>query len=98
MAGSIKDWFGLFQEAFRCMKPGGYIESFDTSGGFESDDKTVLDNSAMAQWGKIFAEAGEIMGRSFDILGEDLQRRGLEAAGFVDLKEVYYKVRVRCLA
>ena len=37
MAGSIKDWFGLFEEAFRCTKPGGYIESFDTSGGFDRD-------------------------------------------------------------
>lgn len=92
LAGSIQDWPALFKEAYRCTKPGGWIQSFDTSGGFESDDGSVKENSALSQWGKIFAEGGRMLGRSFSLFEEEIQRRGIEEAGFVDLQEANFKV------
>ena len=92
LTGSIQDWPALFKEAYRCTKPGGWIESFDTSGGFESDDGSVKENSAIAQWGKIFAEGGKMLGRTFRMFEDRIQRRGLEEAGFVDIQEVDFKV------
>jgi hypothetical protein len=58
-----------------------------------SDDGTVKPGSALDTWGRLFVESGEKIGRSFKIISEDLQRKGMEAAGFVDIQTVKYKVR-----
>lgn len=50
--------FALFQEAYKSLKPGGYIESYEPSSRIESDDGTVFDESALSQWEKFFVEGG----------------------------------------
>ena len=86
MIGSIKDWPALFKEAYRCIKPGGYIESFDPTGKYESDDGTVKQGSAMEQWGEFLEAGGKAMGQSFRVVQDDLQRLALEEAGFVNIE------------
>ncbi|KAF4451710.1 hypothetical protein F53441_5389 [Fusarium austroafricanum] len=83
--GSISDWSALFQEAYRACKPGGWVESFEASAMLESDDGTVQEGSAMNEWGKFFIEGGKKLGRTFTILDDDLQRKGMEDAGFTDI-------------
>lgn len=39
----------------------------------------------MGQWGKIFLEGGRRLGRPFSILEDEIQKKGLEEAGFVDI-------------
>ncbi|KAF4500848.1 mRNA 3 -end-processing YTH1 [Fusarium agapanthi] len=84
--GSISDWSALFQEAFRSCKPGGWVESFEASAMLESDDNTVKEGSAMSEWGKFFIEGGKRLGRTFTILDDDLQKKGMEDAGFTDIQ------------
>ena len=96
LVGSIQDWYALFREAYRCTKPGGFLETFDTGSGIVSDDDSVAKNSAMHEWGKLFAAGGKIIGRSFNIRDDDVQRKGMEAAGFVDIKEENIKVMTTC--
>ena len=60
---------------------------------FESDDDTVAENSAMSQWGKIFAEGGKMLGRPVDVITGEIQRNGIEDAGFVVLGQKDLKVR-----
>jgi hypothetical protein len=89
--GSISDWSAIFQEAFRSCKPGGWVESFEASAMLESDDDTVKEGSAMSEWGKFFIEGGKRLNRTFTILDDDLQRKGMEDAGFTDLQTRDFK-------
>ncbi|MBE3044961.1 methyltransferase domain-containing protein [Candidatus Bathyarchaeota archaeon] len=93
MAGSIKDWPFLFKEAYRCTKPGGWLQSFDANGIVDSDDGTVKPNSAIQQWGEFFIEGGKALGRPFTLLDDNTQRLGMEAAGFVDIQSRDVSVR-----
>ncbi|KAL1854083.1 hypothetical protein VTK73DRAFT_8805 [Phialemonium thermophilum] len=92
--GSIVDWTALFKQAYRSLKPGGYIESHEPSVSFLSDDGTVNDKTAMGQFGKFFVEGGKKMGRSTTVLEDGIQRKGIEEAGFVDIHEVNLKTPV----
>ena len=94
LIGSIQDWNALFREAYRCTKPGGYIQSFEPGSGLVCDDDTIAEGSALHQWGKIFEAGGKVLGRSFSVLEDDVQRKGMEEAGFVDIEEARYKVPV----
>lgn len=86
MLGSVPDWAKMFKEAYRVLKPGGWIESHECSANVESDDGTVREGSAMDQWGKIFWEAGKKMKRNFRVLEENVQVKSMEEAGFTELK------------
>ncbi|KAJ4287420.1 hypothetical protein N0V88_007692 [Collariella sp. IMI 366227] len=83
--GAVRDWNQLFQEAYRVCKPGGYIETVESDAMIFAEDGSIAEGSPIEQWGKMFGEAGKKIGRSFLIIGEDVQRKGLEAAGFKDL-------------
>lgn len=95
LLGSIPDWEAVFKQAFQTLAPGGWLESHEGSGRFESDDGTVCDGSALHQWGRILHCFGESIGRPFDIIPSGIQRKAMEAAGFVDIREAEYKVRLR---
>ncbi|KAK5662554.1 hypothetical protein OQA88_8466 [Cercophora sp. LCS_1] len=84
--GSIVDWDAFYREAFRCTKPGGWIEDHANSVRFGSDDGSVKDDSPMGQWTKVFWEGSKKFGRTFRVVEDDVQKKGLEAAGFVDVK------------
>ncbi|KAJ4401583.1 hypothetical protein N0V85_005497 [Neurospora sp. IMI 360204] len=50
----------------------------------------------MSQWARVFNAGGQILGRTFETYDQDLQRKGMEKAGFVDItvKEFYIPVGV----
>ncbi|KAH7240542.1 S-adenosyl-L-methionine-dependent methyltransferase [Fusarium solani] len=81
----------LFKQAYIALKPGGYLESFEASPRIESDDGTVLPDSAMAQWGEIFIRAAEKVGRSFTVIENETQKIAMNAAGFQDIQEWNFK-------
>ncbi|KAK3399766.1 S-adenosyl-L-methionine-dependent methyltransferase [Sordaria brevicollis] len=86
LSGVIDDWNKLFRNAYRCCKPGGWVESMGTNAEFLSDNGSIKPGSALHQWGKVFKEGGRKLGRPFSIYEDDLQRKGMEAAGFVDIQ------------
>jgi hypothetical protein len=93
MMGSIDNWPLLYERAFRCTKPGGWIEHMDFDIQFTSDDGSVKPGDVLNEWPKHFFDSGEaITGRTFYI---PRRAKGLmEAAGFVDLVEKKYKLPI----
>ncbi|RSL70782.1 hypothetical protein CEP54_001646 [Fusarium duplospermum] len=87
LIGCIPDWTALFKQAYRALKPGGWIESFEVSPTMVSDDNTVAPDSALAQWDKIFIEASKKIGNSFTVVADQVQKRAIEEAGFINIKE-----------
>ncbi|RSL84823.1 hypothetical protein CEP51_003664 [Fusarium floridanum] len=94
LVGSIVDWPQLFKEAYKCLKPGGYIESHEALSRMDCDDGSIHEKSAMHQWGKFFVEGGKKIGRSFTIVEDGVQRKGMEEAGFVNIEERNFKVPI----
>lgn len=90
--GSIADWTALYREVYKTLKPGGWVESHEPSPEIFSEDGTVTPDIALGQWGKIFLEGGKKLGRTFDIIGSELQKKALQEAGFVDIRESDIKV------
>ncbi|EFX02114.1 methyltransferase type 11 [Grosmannia clavigera kw1407] len=97
LSGCVQDWTKLFKEAFRVLKPGGYIESCDFDSNVSSDDGSVNEKMALSQWGHIYTEGTKKLGfpMSFHPVGEGRQHNGLRDAGFVDITEKSYKVSRR---
>jgi SAM-dependent methyltransferase len=85
MIGTIIDWPAFYREAFRCCKPGGYMEHHDEAAEWHSANGEISEASAMGQWGKVFSEGGKKFGRTFRVIQDDVQIKGMEEAGFVDI-------------
>ncbi|KAI5461959.1 S-adenosyl-L-methionine-dependent methyltransferase [Mariannaea sp. PMI_226] len=96
LIGCVTDWNALFQQAYKALKPGGWIESFECNGFFESDDGTVTDKTATAQWGIFFREGSRKLGStaSFSVVRDKLQRKALEEVGFEKIEEEPIKIPI----
>jgi hypothetical protein len=92
MAGAIKDWSALFSEAYRVLKPGGWIESGEFDPRFLCDDSTMDKAEVAKTWNKVFEEGGKTIGSSFTVIDENVQELGIKGAGFGEVQGVTYKV------
>lgn len=92
MNGSIADWDAIYQEAYRCCKPGGWIEHVDVASIIRSDDDSIIPGSAIDQYGKILVEAGKKFGRSASVAEEGKMESGIKDAGFVNQHVKTFKV------
>lgn len=93
--GAIADWTALFRQAFRCCKPGGWVQSCECDVVMCSDDDSIKEDSVINTfWNPLWKELGKKLGLSFQVLEERLQNKGFEEAGFVDITEVNYKLPI----
>lgn len=94
LVGTISDWGELFRQAYRVLKPGGWIETFECNGFYESDDGTLTDKTALDKWGYFFREGALKLGStaSFSVVKDSLQVKGLEEARFSRITENHIKV------
>lgn len=92
LIGSIADWTALYKEAYKTLKPGGWLESHEPSAKITSEDESVTSDTALAQWEPIFIAGGEKLGRTFDLYRTQVQREALKEAGFVNIEEFSMKV------
>ena len=94
MLGSFKDWTAVYKECFRCLKPGGYLEHVECGTHVLSDDGSLPADSAWADWKRIFSEASEKTGRTFDIIDDDRWVGWMKEAGFGGEGAAEIKTRV----
>ncbi|KAK0620136.1 S-adenosyl-L-methionine-dependent methyltransferase [Immersiella caudata] len=59
---------------------------YEPASGFESENGCLKPTHALYQWGRIFVEGGRKLGRSWTLREEDIQRKAMEEAGFVDVQ------------
>jgi hypothetical protein len=57
----------LYRECFRCLKPGGWLEQQEFALHVAGNDGPLPDDCVWRDWGRIFREAGEKMGRTFEV-------------------------------
>ncbi|KAK4207959.1 S-adenosyl-L-methionine-dependent methyltransferase [Rhypophila decipiens] len=94
LGGGIKDWTGLFREAYRVLKPGGWLQSGEFDPRFLCDDGTGNDQEAFKLWNKVFNESGPKMGVNFAVIDERIQDAAIVEAGFEKIEGVTYKAPV----
>jgi len=90
--GCIIDWVALFHEAYKSLKPGGWLQSYEASPTVLSDDGTLHEHTAVSRWGSLFVDGGKKIGRTFLVVNDGLQVTAMKEAGFVDIEERWIKV------
>ncbi|KNB11044.1 hypothetical protein FOXG_11092 [Fusarium oxysporum f. sp. lycopersici 4287] len=72
--GSVQDWPALFQEAYRCCAPGGWVQSCEADIHFYSDDGTTDSEPALQKWADLYERGGAETGRTFFLQQERCRR------------------------
>lgn len=86
MAGCFKDWVKLYRECYRCLKPGGFVEHLDFSLHVRSDDGSLPPDSVWSQWSRVFVDAGEKLGQTFEVIDGYRWVERMQEAGFPDVQ------------
>ncbi|KAL0782438.1 hypothetical protein CaCOL14_000344 [Colletotrichum acutatum] len=90
MVGSVPDWRDFMQQAYRCVKPGGIVESSEPSFVIETDSSLDQD-TACYQWAGIFDDFGKKHNQTFEVVRRGLQESSMSHAGFVDIRQETFK-------
>ncbi|KAA8897471.1 hypothetical protein FN846DRAFT_783253, partial [Sphaerosporella brunnea] len=85
----ITKWPQVLGQAYRCMKPGAYIELAEGETYMRSDDGSLTEGNPLRKFGNRLNEAMLSTGRVPQ--SEELLRGRLEKAGFVDVKSFTLK-------
>ncbi|KAK3946761.1 S-adenosyl-L-methionine-dependent methyltransferase [Pseudoneurospora amorphoporcata] len=95
LTGTVKDWSAFYKEAYRCCKPGGYIEHMDASSGTICLDDSSVNTKvhALGQWGPMWEEACGKIGQQ--LLSNDIVENGMKEAGFVNIVVKDYKKELK---
>lgn len=86
LAAWIDDWPRMIKQAYRALKPGGYIEIQDLTDFFHCDDGSLPTDSCLNQWIHLADQALRQIDRPW--LGvQDLCRELFRREGFVEITE-----------
>ncbi|KAH8794129.1 methyltransferase-like protein [Hyaloscypha finlandica] len=85
--GSIQDWPALYEQVYKHLKPGGYIEQVEISINIRSDNGTVGPDSPL-----LFEQAGNITGCTFQI--SESMKPMIAASGFENVTETVIKTPI----
>ncbi|KUJ08759.1 S-adenosyl-L-methionine-dependent methyltransferase [Mollisia scopiformis] len=92
MLGSFSDWTEVYREAFKTIKPGGWIEHHEVAPDPKSEDGTVTPGSPFHRWGDLIFEAGDKLGKTYRTAYNT--EAWIEEAGFINVVEKKYKMPI----
>ena len=92
LCGGIADWPAFYEQAFRNLKPGGWLEMQDHECWLNSDDNTI----DRAEWGNKLVrdvdEASNKIGKRLNIAHR--HRQWMIDAGFAEVAEDVFKIPI----
>ncbi|KAL7267258.1 hypothetical protein RUND412_010162 [Rhizina undulata] len=91
MAGHIADWPKLYEQAFKALKPGGWIEVQDGCDYFSSDDGSVLPTSYYSQFSVNFEKVSLLLGKQWNSVAR-AAKQGLKDVGCVQVVDKLIKL------
>jgi ubiquinone/menaquinone biosynthesis C-methylase UbiE len=91
--GSVPDWEHFYNEAYRVLKPGGWLEHLDCEPYIHSDSGTLPEDSAIHEWNAFYSECGRQTGQTFEMLLENIQEKQFARLGMQDVSIKDWKVR-----
>ncbi|KAK1973547.1 hypothetical protein LZ30DRAFT_827928 [Colletotrichum cereale] len=96
LEGYVSDWQALYQRAFECTKPGGYIEikEFDIQCRSQPPGVTLDDKHPFNTWPKYLLGAAGKLGKVRLQCRDHGIAKNLELAGYVDVVEKRWPVPV----
>ncbi|PUU83403.1 S-adenosyl-L-methionine-dependent methyltransferase [Tuber borchii] len=90
LAGTFKDWPKFIRRSFTATKPGGWLECQEVEATIRCDDATLLPDSALVKWGRLFHQAAESYGRS--VVAAVGLADWMEDAGYVNVTNRCFKL------
>ncbi|KAL7267464.1 hypothetical protein RUND412_009951 [Rhizina undulata] len=90
MAGYVYDWQKLYKQAFKALKPGGWIEIQDFCDVFGSDDESVPSDCYLARWNTEWGKAANMSGRRWSDVTPEMPQE-LKDVGCVDVGSTLFK-------
>lgn len=90
---SLKSWPHFYQEAFKTLKPGGWVENQEIDTSLQSDDNTFPENSQIQEWVKLWNEGIEKLGVVGKCFPEKMAEQ-MREAGFVNVSVLNFKMPV----
>ncbi|GKT61711.1 SAM-dependent methyltransferase [Colletotrichum tofieldiae] len=94
LEGCIADWRALYENAFECTKPGGYIEIKEFDIESRSQVQTLDDNHPFKTWPKHLLHACDKLGKVGLQCRDHGIAKNLEAVGFVDVVEKKWAIPI----
>jgi len=92
MLGCFTDWTAVYREAFKCLKPGGWLEHHEVGPDPRSEDGTVTPDHPFGRWGDLIFQAGDAIGKTYRTAYST--KKWMEDAGFINVVEKDYKFPV----
>ncbi|KAL2757324.1 hypothetical protein ACRALDRAFT_1067939 [Sodiomyces alcalophilus JCM 7366] len=93
--GTVSDWDALFREAYRCCRPGGWVETCELDFYFCSDDQSIRPWHAMrTKWPGFIDAAALSTGSTFRPVELNVQKEGMERAGFIRIRQRDFKIPI----
>ncbi|CAF3575257.1 unnamed protein product [Fusarium graminearum] len=85
MHGAFDDWHRLYRQMFKALKPGGWFQHIEPDIHLKCDNAaSVAENETFRQWAQLFYDAGDKIGRTFNITN-GLMQDSARDAGFEDI-------------
>jgi len=94
LEASIADWPALYRRAFRHTAPGGWLEVAEFDITPRSQTLELDEKHPFRVWGDAMFVAADKIGKTLRNWENDGIKKGLEAAGFVDVVRKRYRVPV----